>query len=115
MKRKQLLALRRCCAACIRTGGTCRKASGYGSKLQAGRSLVRDPEVKILIYLVLPAALAPGVYSASNTEEVRPVHGADNLTAICEPTFYIMLEHQLLTRLQASTACYGDSFTLLCI
>jgi hypothetical protein len=49
------------------------------------------------IYLILPAALGPGVYSASNRNEyqkhkiimflgskVRPVHRADNLTAICE-------------------------------
>jgi hypothetical protein len=51
------------------------------------------------IYLILPAALGPGVYSAFNRNEyqkhkniimflrskVRRVRRADNLTAICEP------------------------------
>jgi hypothetical protein len=49
-------------------------------------------------YLILPAPLGPGVYSASNRNEyrkhwkkmflgskVRPVREADNLTAIYEP------------------------------
>jgi hypothetical protein len=50
------------------------------------------------IYLILPAALGPRVYSDSNRNEyqkqinnvlgsrARPVCKADNLTAICEPT-----------------------------
>jgi hypothetical protein len=38
---------------------------------------------------------------------------ADNLTAICEPTVYIMWEPQRLTTLWASTACYRDSFFYL--
>jgi hypothetical protein len=51
-----------------------------------------------LIYLILPVALGPGVYSASNGNEywnikiimflgskVRRVRRADNFTAICEP------------------------------
>jgi hypothetical protein len=50
------------------------------------------------IYLILPAALGPGVHSASNRNEYRkqknnvswrrawPVRGADNLIAIWEPT-----------------------------
>jgi hypothetical protein len=49
------------------------------------------------IYLILLAALGPGVYSAPNINEyqkqikmflesrVRPVRKTDNLTAICEP------------------------------
>jgi hypothetical protein len=46
------------------------------------------------IYLILPAALGPRVYSASNKIEYQkmflgsralPVRTADNLTAICEP------------------------------
>jgi hypothetical protein len=50
------------------------------------------------IYLILPAALGPGVYSASNKNEYQkhkniffwevkqlPVRRADNVTAICEP------------------------------
>jgi hypothetical protein len=51
-----------------------------------------------LIYLILPAALDPRIYSASNRNEFQTqkkmflgsivwlVHRADNLTAICEPT-----------------------------
>jgi hypothetical protein len=47
--------------------------------------------------LIIPAALGPGVYSASNRNEhqkqkimflgskARPVRKTDNLTAICEP------------------------------
>jgi hypothetical protein len=54
------------------------------------------------IYIILPAALGPGVHSASNRNEyqkikikflgnrARPVRKADNLTAICEPTVYTM-------------------------
>jgi hypothetical protein len=51
------------------------------------------------IFLILPATLGPGVYSAYNRNEyrkhkkkvmflgsrARPVRGADNLTAIYEP------------------------------
>jgi hypothetical protein len=50
------------------------------------------------IYLILPAALDPGVHSASKKNEyqkqkkkmilrsrARPVRGADNIAAICEP------------------------------
>jgi hypothetical protein len=36
---------------------------------------------------------------------------ADNLTAICEPTVYIMWDPQRLTTLWASMACYRDRFT----
>jgi hypothetical protein len=55
-------------------------------------------EVIFLIYLILPAALGPGIYSASNRNDykkhtsnnvpgskVRRVCRADNLTTICEP------------------------------
>jgi hypothetical protein len=50
------------------------------------------------IYEILPAAPGPGAYSASDRNEyqkqkimflgsrARPVHQADNLTTICEPT-----------------------------
>jgi hypothetical protein len=46
------------------------------------------------IYLILQAALGPGVYSASNRKyqknfpegEALPARKADNLTAVCEPT-----------------------------
>jgi hypothetical protein len=67
--------------------------------LQAGRSRVRDPMMLIYfsIYLILSAALGPGVYSASNRNEykkqkkmflwskARPVRKAYILTAISEP------------------------------
>jgi hypothetical protein len=67
--------------------------------LQAGRSWVPDPMSKWIfsIYLILPASLSPGIYSASKRNEyqkqknnvlgsrARPVRGADNLTAIYEP------------------------------
>jgi hypothetical protein len=51
-----------------------------------------------LIYLILPVALGPGIYSASNRNDyhntkiimflgskVRRVRRAENLTALCEP------------------------------
>jgi hypothetical protein len=56
------------------------------------------------MYLILPAAVGPGVYSASNRNEyqeqkvmflgskVWPVRRTDNLTAICEPIVYAMLD-----------------------
>jgi hypothetical protein len=39
--------------------------------------------------------------------KARPASKADNLTAICEPTW----DHWRLTTLQASTTYYKDSFT----
>jgi hypothetical protein len=69
--------------------------------LQARRSWVLDPMSELIIsstYLILPAALGPGVYSASNINEYQkqknnvsgsralPECRADNLTAICELT-----------------------------
>jgi hypothetical protein len=44
---------------------------------------------------------------------MRPVHKADNLTTIWEPTVCKMWDPQHPTTLYASTACYGDSNTLL--
>jgi hypothetical protein len=53
--------------------------------------------VNELFSIILPAALGPGVYSASNRNEyrkqksnvsgsrVRPMRRINNLTAICEP------------------------------
>jgi hypothetical protein len=38
------------------------------------------------------------------------VRRADNLAAICEPTASTMWDPEHLAGLQASTACYGDSF-----
>jgi hypothetical protein len=67
--------------------------------LQAERSQVQDlkkPLNFFSIYLILPAALGPGVYSTSNRNEYQRqkkmfldsrawlVHKAHNLTAICE-------------------------------
>jgi hypothetical protein len=40
----------------------------------------------------------------------RWAHQADNLTAICKPTVYIMREPLCLTTLWDSMACYRDSF-----
>jgi hypothetical protein len=42
----------------------------------------------------------------------RPVRKADDLSAICEPIVYTMWDPRHLRTLQASAACYGDSFTL---
>jgi hypothetical protein len=44
--------------------------------------------------------------------KVRPVRGADNLTAVYEPIVYTMWHPQHLTSLYASTACYGDNLLL---
>jgi hypothetical protein len=67
--------------------------------VQAGRWQVRKP-MKLMVfpvYPILPALLGPGVNSASNRNEyrklkkkvmgskTRPVRGADNIAAICEP------------------------------
>jgi hypothetical protein len=55
-------------------------------------------EVVFLIYVILPAALSPAVYSVTNRNEYRKhkviflgskarrVRRADNHTVICEPT-----------------------------
>jgi hypothetical protein len=45
--------------------------------------------------------------------KVQPVRGADNLTTIYEPIVWRMWDPQHLRTLQASTACHGNSFTLL--
>jgi hypothetical protein len=69
--------------------------------LQVGKSRVLNPDETIdfffSIYLILPAAPGPGVYSASNRmstrnrkkkmllgSRARPARKADNLTAIYE-------------------------------
>jgi hypothetical protein len=75
------------------------------------------------IYLILPAALGPGVDTASNGNEYQkmflgntglPAPKADNLTAICEPIVSIMCNQQPTT-VKASAACDRDNFTLLFI
>jgi hypothetical protein len=69
----------------------CYKPKGRGFENRWGEY------ISFSIYLILPAALGPGIYSASNRNEywkqkimllvsrARPVRSADNLTAICEP------------------------------
>jgi hypothetical protein len=62
----------------------CYKPVGRGFEIRRG-------ECSFLIYLILPASLGPGVYSAFNRKIIsrggreRPVRRADNLTVICEP------------------------------
>jgi hypothetical protein len=68
----------------------CYKPEGRGFETRSG-------ELISSIYVILPAALGPGVYSVSNRNEnqkqkiiflgskLRPVRRADNLIAICEP------------------------------
>jgi hypothetical protein len=93
--------------------------------LQAERSGGSSPYEVIeffSIYLILPVAQCPGVYSTSDRIEYqkqkkvseakrRPVCKADNLAAICEQIVYKIWAPQYLTTLYASTAYYGDSFT----
>jgi hypothetical protein len=74
------------------------------------------------VYLILSVSLGPGVtqpvteMSIRNRKIVflwsraRPVPKAESLTAICEPIVYTMWDLQHLTTVEASTACYGDSF-----
>jgi hypothetical protein len=71
---------------------------GRGTMLLVGRSWVQDPirSMKFPIYLILPAILGAGVYSASNKNEYQNMkkmfmgstaqlaNKADNLTTICE-------------------------------
>jgi hypothetical protein len=45
--------------------------------------------------------------------KVWRVRRADSLAAICEPLVQTMWDPQHLTTLQASKACYSDSFTFL--
>jgi hypothetical protein len=43
--------------------------------------------------------------------EARPVRRADNFPAISKPIVYAMWDPQHAPTREASTACYGDSFT----
>jgi hypothetical protein len=97
--------------------------------LQAGRSRVRDPMRWmnfISIYLILLAALGPGLYSASNRNEYQEqknnvsgewsVAGAWGRQTYCHLSANCLDNVGLLTSLttlQASMACYGDSFNFL--
>jgi hypothetical protein len=47
--------------------------------------------------------------------KVRPARTAHKLGAIYEPILTTLLDPQHLTTLYDSTACYGNSFTFLCI
>jgi hypothetical protein len=79
--------------------------------LQAGRFETQWGEF-FSIYVILPAALGPGIYSASNRNEyqkqknilflesrARPVRRADNLTVVREPIVYEVWDPQHLTTL----------------
>jgi hypothetical protein len=74
------------------------------------------------IYLSLPVALSPGVYSASNRNEytrsrkitflgsrARQVRRVDNLTSICESIVKTMWDPRHVTTLKPSMACYRDN------
>jgi hypothetical protein len=87
--------------------------TGEGTMLQAGRWWVRDPMRTLIfffffsIYLILPAALDPGVYSASNRNEKQKQKNflgsrappASSLSVIYEPTIQTMWDPQHLTTL----------------
>jgi hypothetical protein len=87
--------------------------------LKVGRSWVRFPLrlLEFSVDLILPVAICPWCRLSlqqnheSSWGKTRPVHKADNLTAICEPIFSKMWEPRCLTTLWASTACYRESFT----
>jgi hypothetical protein len=67
----------------------------YATILKVASTRPRLGQWIFSIYVILPASLSPGVYSASNRNEyqkqktiflgsrARPTHKADNLTAIC--------------------------------
>jgi hypothetical protein len=77
-------------------GGGCGSGDGWGAMLHAGRSRVRIPmrsQTFFSVYLILPAALAPGVYSTSNRNEYQHIflgvkrgRRVGLTTAICETT-----------------------------
>jgi hypothetical protein len=71
----------------------------YATSRKVASSRLDEMNEFFSIYLILPAALGPGVYSASNRNlstrnrkimflgsRARSVRRADNLTTICEPT-----------------------------
>jgi hypothetical protein len=68
----------------------------YATGLKVAGSTPGEAIYFFSIYQILPAALGPVIYSASNRNEhqkqkkflrsrTRPVRTADNLTTICEP------------------------------
>jgi hypothetical protein len=75
------------------------KALCYDYKPEGRGFENRGGKLIFSMYLILPAALGPGVYSASNRNEYQkeknnvsgnralPVRRVENLTAICEPIF----------------------------
>jgi hypothetical protein len=94
-------------------------------RLKVGRSRVRFSmrSLDFSIDLILPAALWPGVDSATNRNEYQEsswgVKGdlqarkANKFTAICEPIIYRICGSLDVSTLWASTVYYRDSFTFL--
>jgi hypothetical protein len=70
------------------------------------------------VYLILPTTLEFGETLIETIPRIflgvkgPPSLKADNFIAICEPVACGMWKPRRLTTLWASTACYGDSFTL---
>jgi hypothetical protein len=92
----------------------------HGTSWKIAGSRPHEGNELFSIYLILPAALGLGVYSATNRNEyqkkkkmllrsrARPVRRTDKPTAITEPTVWTVWDPQHLITLQAFTACYED-------
>jgi hypothetical protein len=94
---------------------------GWGTMLQAGRSRFRVPMRWIFFNLPNHSSRTMTLGSTQLLTEMStrnlpggkgpPARNPNNLTAICEPTVWIMWKLHCLTTLWVSMACYRDSFT----